>query len=366
MPLRCIVFLLALPVIAGVQLPAVRATVEKRTLASRLLRSADGHKQRSLRDVLSEHPSQQPHQPHQSRQSRQSRQSHQSHQAEPQSEAERKAFRTMSELFAWAIQHTTGNYSLSLNTETHSSMLAPDSPKQLPSPRKLPSAKKLPARPVKVETKRAEATTEFDILKHSLHVLRMSSPGRQIRALQTVEELCHSIDNGCDLHITGGIPVLVHALESSHSAVRANAAWALATCSQNNPVVQNASLEAGAIPRLSYLAARDRSVVVRAKALFALNTVLEFESARETFEKLPMAIHAIRKALFDDQDTRATRRALNLTELLARRNLDAWKTSLEAWDIPGLVERILRAHPDGDVRESAARTIAALDGRAVP
>lgn len=146
--------------------------------------------------------------------------------------------------------------------------------------------------------------------------------------------------------------------------MRAAAAWAVATCCQNNPPVQRAALQAGAVPTLARLAWRD-VLTVRARALFALNAVLGMEEARLAFESLPFATQVVTAALHDGRDFRATRRALNLVELLVRRNLDAWKTQLEAWDVPSLVERLMREHSDIDVRESAARIIAALDGRII-
>ncbi|CDF39833.1 unnamed protein product [Chondrus crispus] len=209
--------------------------------------------------------------------------------------------------------------------------------------------------------------SEYDIIRRNVHVVDAAgmSASKKVRALLMLEELCHSIDNGRDLQVSGGIKPLLRALQSRHDKVRASAAWALATCCQNNPPVQNASLALDAVPILSNLAAHDASSGVRSRALFALNAMLELESARAAFEELPYAIDAVRNALVDTSDFRATRRALNLTELLVQKNLDSWKTQLEAWDIPILVERLMRSHPDIDVRESAARTIAALDGRPV-
>ena len=109
----------------------------------------------------------------------------------------------------------------------------------------------------------------------------------------------------------------------------------------------------------------DQGKGVRGKALFGLNALLEMEEARVEFEGLNMAVHVVRVGLEDREDVRAIRRALNLAELLVQKNLDSWKTQFEAWDIMVIVERLMRTHEDFDVRESAARMIAVMDGKSI-
>lgn len=203
---------------------------------------------------------------------------------------------------------------------------------------------------------------ERQLLYQSINALQTNSPSRASAALRTVEELCHSIHNGRALEQSGGFRPILSALSSRHRPVRAAAAWAIATCCQNNPSVQRAALHAGAVPTLARLAWQD-VLTVRARALFALNAILGMEEARIAFENLPFATQVLTTSLRDNRDYRAVRRALNLVELLVCRNLDAWKTQLEAWDVPTLVEKLMREHSDIDVRESAARIIAALDGK---
>lgn len=308
--------------------------------------------------------------------------------------------RTMSQLFAWAINNTVRSVAFSYSTELPKNPVssegntAPqtvhvddtDRTKERETEQVL-RKKALPAgeehqRGGKTRRKRvaddmglsredfdllsSATASEFDIIKRNVRTLdneEDENPNQKVSALLMLEELCHSIDNGRDLQISGGIKSVLNVLHSRHENVRASAAWALATCCQNNPSVQNASLALGSVPTLSRLAAYDQSSTVRAKALFALNAMLELEEARTTFEELPYAIDVLRNALADSSDYRAIRRALNLAELLVQRNLDAWKTQLEAYDIPVIIELLMRSHPDIDVRESAARTIAALDGR---
>lgn len=393
-----ILFLTALvfaPSCLSAHLPAVRQyrppRDEKRILASRLLRDANSNKERSLRDVLGESTQKSGRSAERARRRTTQREATKEEKKEEPQE-EKIVFRSVSQLFAWAINNTVrGKHNITgMSVEVHAkdSLIAEDKERRdlreaarQSGPRALPAGYtgSRPKRRRNVEkraSKYSEGTYEelndatqsdFDVIKQSVHALDSGrqTPARQVNVLLLLEEMCHSIDNGHDLQISGGIQPVIKALSSNHDAVRASAAWALATCCQNNPVVQNASLELNAVPKLSFLAARDKSATVRAKALFALNTMLELEKARLAFEELPFAMDVLRRALVDRSDFRATRRALNLTELLVQKNLDAWKTQLEAWDIPVLVEGLMRSHPDIDVRESAARTIAALDGRSV-
>lgn len=431
----------------------IREEDSKRVLASRLIRSADKHKERSLRDVLGESDrsfqsaSRSGNRDEERRKARaeraardrvfesggsirKARESEAKTSTEDESaekeqvEDERHGIRTMSELFQWAINNTVrgssygGLFTIGERDDTPAAdsdgsvreraveVDLPQDDKVIRENEKLSAVRQqgkfsgrraLPpgtARATRDSVRNARgrgatggvnggaksinvdddlelltsaSESEYDIMRRNVHVLDNEgmSANKKVRALLMLEELCHSIDNGRDLQISGGISPLLRALNSRHDKVRASAAWALATCCQNNPPVQNASLELNAVPKLSKLAAHDVNANVRSRALFALNAMLELESARIAFEELPHAIDAVRNALVDSSDFRATRRALNLAELLVQKNLDAWKTQLEAWDVPILIERLMRTHPDIDVRESAARTIAALDGRPV-
>lgn len=209
---------------------------------------------------------------------------------------------------------------------------------------------------------------EADVMLRALDVIRQSSQNNVrglVRALLILEELCHGIDNGRDLHAAGGLETVVKLMSAEHAEVRASAAWTLGTCAQNNPTVQNASVNLGAVPVLVYMAADDVDVSVCSRALLALNALLVLSPARSTFEEHPQGIEALRRPLVEFSDVRATRRALNLAELLVCRNLELWKTQLEAWDLGPVIERLMRHHSDSDVRESAARLINALDGPAV-
>ncbi|KAI0564213.1 Armadillo-like helical domain containing protein [Gracilaria domingensis] len=415
---RAVALAVALLLLAGrptaaAQLPALRRVLQregKRALATRLLRDADSHKRRSLRDVLDEHAGGRVRPAardvdddavHVVQQPRSQTSDAPTPVDEPGTREQQQhgfVFRSVSQLFAWAINHTTASrmhnstVSISLaaaaeeqfvprervaaHRAEHVARALPDLSAVAASERTLLEEEKVSAfsREGKMDHSPSEPDTQFreyselDVLKDNIQVLKDGSrvaASRVVASLLQLEELCHSIDNGRDLHLSGGVEPLVHILSAPQYVVRANAAWALATCCQNNPTVQNASLQLGAVPTLVKMAANDDIPVVRARALFALNAILELEDARVVFERLPSSIHALRRSLSELEDVRATRRALNLAELLLTKNLDAWKTMLEAWDMPLLVERLMRQHRNADVRESAARTIAALDGKHV-
>lgn len=399
-----LLFLLFFISAQAAHLPAIRRPFrhqdEKRELASKLIRSANRNKEQSLQDVLGETDaptlSSSGRRDTQRKRMRAEQAARDRLNEEPADtnrlteedvveEAEEEGIHTMSQLFAWAINNTVTGAAFSYSTKI------PKDAQRLSQTQSNTQRKALPSGDQRLRTERTSrrrqktssdsahasredfellnsaAENEFDIIRRNVHVIqtKAQSPKETSRALLMLEELCHSIDNGRDLQISGGIRPVLNALESNHEVVRASAAWAIATCCQNNPPVQNASLNLGAVPLLSRLAAQDESTMVRARALFALNALLELEEARGKFEELPNAIDVLRNALLDRSDKRMTRRALNLTELLVGKNLDMWKTQLEAYDVPNLVEIIMRSHPDTDVRESAARTIAALDGKHV-
>lgn len=359
---------------AAVQSPShIDRLDDKRVLASRLLRTAASHKQHSLHDVLADAPERtSPVPPLTSPQPHPVR-----HPLPPPTPSQINLHTRESTILHAIVAHTYPSAQNSTNGKrprsisiyiheersTHRTVPPRDGQPTDSSRRTNHTGRKSTSRRPKAPPPPTTASEE-QLLRASVAALEYRSPTRLTAALRNLEELCHSIHYGRALQSSGGFQPVLNALSSRHRPVRAAAAWTVATCCQNNPPVQRAALQAGAIPTLARLAWQD-VLTVRARALFALNAVLGMEEARQAFENLPFATQVVTAALRDGRDFRATRRALNLVELLVRRNLDAWKTQLEAWDVPSLVERLMREHSDIDVRESAARIIAALDGRTV-
>lgn len=125
--------------------------------------------------------------------------------------------------------------------------------------------------------------------------------------------------------------------------------------------MQENAVALGAVPVLLRLAAGDEPSVC-SRALLALNALVELNAARQLLEDVVSSagIEALRRPLVEQTNMRATRRALNLVELLAARNLDAWKTYIEAWDLSPVIESLL-FHENADIRESAARLVTVLE-----
>lgn len=344
---------------------------DKRTIAKRLLRNAASHRRNSLRDVLSHTsrsyasgfyrrlPSSRP----QSISAHPHVQPHAHPRADPTSASTnasvKKLHAAADHMFTNRQNSTRRKYqrppiSLHVNIDnTH---------QQRQQRQKKQRQQRQQRQEQRSNNNSYTSAAEQRLLLRSVAALKTNSAATATAALRTVEELCHSIHNGQALERqTDGFQPILNALNSRHRRVRASAAWAVATCSQNNRPVQKALLDAGAVTTLARLAVED-VLNVRARALFALNALVGMEEARIAFEKLPYATQVVMAGLKDTRDYRATRRALNLAELLVRKNLDAWKTQLEAWDVPLIIENLLRHHPNIDVRESAARIITALDG----
>lgn len=174
-------------------------------------------------------------------------------------------------------------------------------------------------------------------------------------------KLCHGAEEASDLQAAGGLQVVVGGLSSESSKERASAALTLSACAQNNPGVQKDAVALGAVPVLLQLAAGDVPSVC-SRALLALNALVELNAARQLLEDVVSSagIEALRRPLVEQTNLRATRRALNLAEVLAARNLDAWKTYIEAWDLSPVIESLL-FHENPDIRESAARLVSVLE-----
>lgn len=401
---------------------------EKRKIAQELISRADAHKEHSMRDVLRERvpPTKRKLKdgsrhsqggakkweghtdvvgeqiPHVKQHFKDDTSRKESRGIESQASREREhpkekyvssepvLLRTWAEVFQWAINSTVvhaetasflNSSRLTVSAKKKGTALPTTSGKQHPSlpavGGHLKSERRLHVRGVERNTRNFDVSSfyaseyateaEADIMFRALRVLHESPRSNVqglVQSLLILEELCHGIDNGRDLHAAGGLKEVVRLMSAEHAEVRASAAWALGTCAQNNPTVQNASVTLGAVPVLVFLAADDVDVGVCSRALLALNALLELSPARDKFEELPQGIEALRRPLVELSDVRATRRALNLAELLVRRNLELWKTQLEVWEFGPVVERLMRSHNDFDVRESAARLINALDDSA--
>lgn len=137
------------------------------------------------------------------------------------------------------------------------------------------------------------------------------------------------------------------------------ALWAVATCTQNNPVVQEQFILLGLVPRLVRLAERNAEANVRAKCLFALAALLDSPKGRTEFRTDIDRNTAVLRASLDDlSNHRAIRRALSIASILIREDPSLWAQPLDRSGFLQAAQELLDSHENYDVRESAATYIA--------
>ncbi|XP_078267369.1 nucleotide exchange factor SIL1 [Rhinoraja longicauda] len=109
----------------------------------------------------------------------------------------------------------------------------------------------------------------------------------KIGALYDLEYYVHQVDNARHLMSTGGMQLVINALNASEPLIQEHAAFVLGSTLSGNPQVQIAAMEAGALQKLLVLLATDHPVAVKKKALFALSSILRhFPFAQQQFLKL--------------------------------------------------------------------------------
>jgi hypothetical protein len=229
---------------------------------------------------------------------------------------------------------------------------------------------------------------EIVLLERSVAMLRpdkQASDDERIAALETIEDLCHSGDNGRDLHVIGGLALVVSLLNaapptvSAMSSVPEMAAKVLATCARNNPPVADAATDVlGAVPLLlDRASAHDAAPAARARALMALASLADAApSARRACaasdRRAAQLISSVRAALevqgAGTEENRAALRALALAETVVRAEGSTDDTS-ERWRMrmlnSGIVDATRSILESGqeyseDTKEAAARLATVL------
>ncbi|XP_032885821.1 nucleotide exchange factor SIL1 isoform X2 [Amblyraja radiata] len=110
---------------------------------------------------------------------------------------------------------------------------------------------------------------------------------QKIGALYDLEYYVHQVDNARHLMSTGGLQLVINALNASEPLIQEHAAFVLGSTLSGNPQVQIAAMEAGALQKLLVLLATDHPVPIKKKALFALSSTLRhFPFAQQQFLKL--------------------------------------------------------------------------------
>ncbi|XP_062909735.1 nucleotide exchange factor SIL1 isoform X1 [Mobula hypostoma] len=109
----------------------------------------------------------------------------------------------------------------------------------------------------------------------------------KIGALYDLEYYVHQVDNANHLVSTGGLQIVINALNVTEPLIREHAAFVLGSMLSGNPKVQIEAMEAGTLQKLLVLLATDNPMPVKKKALFALASLLRhFPFAQQQFLKL--------------------------------------------------------------------------------
>ena len=176
-------------------------------------------------------------------------------------------------------------------------------------------------------------------------------------ALEVIEDLCYSGDNGRQLAASGGVQHLLRL--AVHEATSLLSIKALATCAQNNPAVFDTAADAGAVGVL--LGTLDKDHSIRAASLRALVAIGDSENAMEKMiEERERVIRAVLDSLrlSGPERRRCVVRALALVERCVHRD-DEWRQHFVSAGIAIEAEKEIK-NDDVDIREGAARVLQLL------
>ncbi|CAN8075054.1 unnamed protein product [Agarophyton chilense] len=180
-----------------------------------------------------------------------------------------------------------------------------------------------------------------------------------VSALDTIEELCNSGDNGRQMQAAGGVPHLLRHASSASTDVSLLSVRALATCAQNNPIVFDSAVDEGAIPSMLKLAANGNDAL-RAASLRVLVAVAHSTRAEEVLQKEESdIIRVVFDSLHKNAGTDGTRcqiRALALVEKCLEMSKNTWKRAFASSGLVSIAEQALHSE-SVDVREGAARVL---------
>lgn len=213
-----------------------------------------------------------------------------------------------------------------------------------------------------------EMEGEIAVLEKAVAVLKdsTSGAGEVENALEVVAELCHSGDNGIDLHTIGGLEHVVRLVHdgAAPAAVHQAAGRALGTCVQNNPPVAQAAVELQCVaPLLRQAGKAEAPGATRARALMALAALVDSPHLVEAAEKESgMVVEAVKMALEGGEGVDGRRgmlRALALSEGLIRAE-GVWKERFQG-GVQAQVERIVGGSGEEDVVEAASRLARAME-----
>lgn len=282
----------------------------------------------------------------------------------PSREAADDGFRSLSQLYQWAVNATTG---ASAGEDAAPREEVGRTEAQVGEDVETAAAE----RQAVLEAMAAdlpEMEGEIVVLEKAVAVLKdsASSAGEVENALEVVAELCHSGDNGIDLHTIGGLYHVVRLVHdgAAPAAVHQAAGRALGTCAQNNPPVAQAAVELQCVtPLLRQAGKAEAPGATRARALMALAALVDSSHLVEAVEKESrMVVEAVKMALEGGEGVDGRRgmlRALALSEGLVRA-AGIWKERFQG-GVRAQVERIVVGGGEEDVVEAASRLAKAME-----
>lgn len=181
-------------------------------------------------------------------------------------------------------------------------------------------------------------------------------------ALNTIEDLCSSGDNGRQLQATGGVPHLLRIARSSSLDLSLLSIRTLATCAQNNPVVFNNAVDEGAVEFMLGLTSKS-SDAIRAASLRALVAITDSEKAIERLrgekDKVVDIVKESLKTNLSSDGRRCQIRALALAEKCLLEDGNIWKPLFQESGLVQITQVVLKSE-DLDIRESAAKVLSML------
>ncbi|XP_024219128.1 nucleotide exchange factor SIL1 isoform X2 [Halyomorpha halys] len=140
---------------------------------------------------------------------------------------------------------------------------------------------------VKTDTEVLQETlTEYHELVEDTARDETKKKEEEEQILTFLEYLVHQIDNAQDfiIKMNGYKTVILPSLNSTHSTVRNEALRLLASAAQNNPVVQKALVQDGAVSILLRSLSADSSSSVKTSALYALSCLIRgFPAGQRVF-----------------------------------------------------------------------------------
>lgn len=162
-------------------------------------------------------------------------------------------------------------------------------------------------------------------MREQLDVLRTPSDDRETRlkALEQLEFLCELTHNANDLTKLGGLDVVFDHAERADEDIQVMSLGILGICMPNNPVFCDAVMaDPSRLERLVELLAQRDSMAVRAKALWALSSLVRnSRPALEAFVTKHDGVQRLRNALTETENMTMVRRAISLLGFLESENM---------------------------------------------